>query len=654
MTEVAQRNSSGSKLLLIIFCLFILPSALPRHWAVLDEHRVWTLAKDYSPVDIFLARNDGERYRPVYWLYQAGAFYVCGLSRTAHHLLQALAVLAFALFLRFPKAHLTDRSGFVSILPALLFVQSPLAENAYTLHKPDWLAALGLMGTFGFGVRAVQQPQRRRLWLGMASLCAGGAILSKESGLVALGTLCLVGWAGYVAGQWRRGSLLAWHGAALVLLLGAYWLPSKYLIQPTTYRLALADVSLRGMAFNGYTYLTKYPELFLLGAAALAGLALEWDKARRRDPIWLLAATAFLSGAAALALLIVWKWPCGYFLIPVNACWLAALMLVAEAFARLPRPWRAVAAGIGGVWLLLNLIGFAQTARLQRACWQGFGMFVDTYARQGAPGSRLWLPEQVAEAEAPIEANHQVKLFGGAQLGALAGAGAFALGSDPDNQDLRLPTAGDYIALRHYERAFGKHVRLLEDCATTRLLPRLQALGWRLTPVGEYRLAMPNFVPGRNLGQPVILEHALYRLEAEPPARFALNGGLWRTDDWAGPELTLLAHQPGSFRIEGELPAAAPAPVTLRCQIDGQTLHERRLQPGETLRWEVGALPIAPRQAVELRLIAEQAVPAEQLGLRPKGERLSWRLRRITFIPAEDTPSHVWHRRHYDLRRRVS
>ncbi|MCS7080203.1 MAG: hypothetical protein NZ585_09155 [Chloracidobacterium sp.] len=603
--------------------------------------------------DILLARNDGERYRPAYWLYQAFAFHLFGLSRTAHHLLQAGLTLAFVLFLELLTRRTEKRTLLVSLLPALFLIQSPLAENVYTLHKPDWLSALGLLGALTFGVKAVQQPQRATLWLGAASFCAAAALLSKESGLVALGTLCLIGLSGYVAGSWRRRGLLWWTAAAFAVFVGAYWLPSKYLIQPTVYRLTLADVSLRSMAFNGYTYLTKYSELFLLGAAVMVGLALERDKARRRDAGWLLAATAFLSGTAALALLIVWKWPCGYFLIPVNACWLAALILVADAFTRLSQPQRTAAAVVGVVWLLLNVIGFAQTARLQRACWRGFGMFVETYARQGEPGSRLFFPEQVAEAEVPIEANNQVKMLGGPQLGALAGAGAFALAGDPANQDLRPPTQGDYLALRRYEHAFGKHVRLFQDCATARLLPRLQALGWRLTPVGEYNFRMPNFVPGRDLGRTVVMEHALYRLDAAPPVRFALNGGLWRTDDWAGPELTLLVHQPGSLRIEGELPSEAPAPVTIRCLADGRTLHKQTLRPGEPLQWEANIPAIAPRQAVEVQLVADAAVPAEQLGLRPKGERLSWRLRRVTFMPSEDSQNHVRHRRHHDLRRRV-
>ncbi|OYT69776.1 MAG: hypothetical protein CFK52_12940, partial [Chloracidobacterium sp. CP2_5A] len=570
---------------MLAWAIAIAPSALPRPWAVLDDWRGWDMATSHGLIDMLFSRNDSERYRPAFWLYYAAIAHGLGASRAAHHLVQALMLLgAGGGCLLLLAQQSGARSWLAWSLPALLFVQSTVAENAYTLHKADWMVALGLLGTLASGLMALRQSQRMPLWLGAASLCAGVAMLVKESGLVALGALCLAGLSGYAARSWRWRGLLAWHVAAIILFLGAYWLPSKSLIQPTVYRLSLADLSLRGMAFNGYTYLTKYPELFMLGAAAVLGLALDWDKARRRDAGWLLAATALLSGTAALALLIVWKWPCGYFLIPVNACWLAALVLVADALTRLSGPWRAAVAGVGALWLLLNVASFAQTARLQRACWHGFGMSVETYARQGNPGSRLWFPEQVAAAEVPIEANHQVKMLGGPQLGALAGAGAFALGDDPDSRDLRLPTQGDYLFLRRYEHAFGKHVRLFEDCATARLLPRLQALGWRLTPVGEYTFQTLNLVLGRDLGRTVAMEHALYRLDAAPPARFALNGGLWRTDDWAGPKLTLLVHQPGRLRIAGELPPEAPAPVTVRCVADGQTLYEQTLRPGETLR----------------------------------------------------------------------
>lgn len=622
--------------LLLVWGVAILPSALPRPWAVLDEWRVWDMATSHGWVDTLFSRNDGERYRPVFWWYYAAIARGLGTSPMAGHLVQGLVLaLCGGGYLLLIARQARVQSGLAWSLPALFFVQSPLAENAYTLCKADWMMALGLLGALAFGLLALTRPAQWPWWLGAAGLCAGGAVLVKESGLVALGTLSLIGLAGYAAQSWRGRGLLAWQAAAGLLFVGTYWLPSKYLIRPTTYRLTLADLSLHSMAFNGYVYVTKYPELFLLGGGALAGLWLARQRPGVRNPVWLMAAVAWLSGLAALGLLIIWKWPCGYFLMPVVVGWLVALLLTADALAQLPRPGRQMVIGLGLLWLTLNVVGFAQTARLQRAVWQGFGMVVETYARQGTPGSRLFFPEQVSEAEVPIEANHQVKMYGGTQLGALAGAGAFALGQDADNTDLRLPTQGDFIALRYYAHAFGKHVRLFEDCATERLLPRLQDLGWRLTPVGRFDFHMPNLIPGRDIGQTVRLAHALYRLDAAPPVRFVLNGGLWRTDDWAGPELGLLIHQPGRLRIQGALPSTMPFPVRVDCRLDGRTCDERTFRPGEVFDWEVAVPVIQPRQAVELRLVAERSVRAAELGLRPKDERLAWQLRRLAFIPQE-------------------
>ncbi|MGQ9898618.1 MAG: hypothetical protein ACUVR8_13840 [Acidobacteriota bacterium] len=621
--------------LLLVWGIAILPSALPRPWAVLDEQRVWDMATSDGWVDMLFSRNDGERYRPVFWLYYAAIAQGWGTSRTAHHLVQALVLLLLGGGYLGLMAHQSQsRSWLAWSLPALFFVQAPLAENAYTLAKADWMTALSLLGVLACGLLALTQPAWWPWWLGAASLCAGGAVLVKESGLVAIGMVSLLGLAGYAAQSWRVRGLLVWQVVAVLLFVGAYWLPSKYLIQPTTYRLTLADILLHSIAFNGYTYLTKYPEVFLLGGGALAGLWFDRQRLGRRHPVGLLAGVAFLSGLAAMGLLIVWKWPCGYFLMPVVACWLAALLLTADALLRLPRQGQWMVMGLGLLWLMLNVVSFAQTARLQRACWHGFGMFIETYAQRGTPNSQLFFPEQRSEAEVPIEADHQIKqLHGKAQLGALAGAGAFALGSDPDNADLRLPTQGDFIALRHYAHAFGKHVRLFEDCATDRLLPRLQDLGWRLTLVGEFDFRMPNLVPGREMGREVTLAHALYQLDAAPPVRFALNGGLWRTDGWAGPKLKLLIHQPGRLLIQGELPPSMPSPIRLECRRNGRTEYVHILRPGVVLEWEVNIPTIEPRQAVELEVLADQSVRAEDLALRPKGEQLSWRIHRLKFIP---------------------
>jgi len=620
--------------LLLVWGVAILPSALPRPWGLLDEQAAWSMATSHGWMDMLIGRNDCHRYRPVHWFYHAAIVYGLGPSRTVHHLVQAIVLGLFGggyMLLMAQQARV--QSWLAWSLPALFFVQAPLAENTYTLAKPDWMTALGLLGTLAFGLLALTRPVRWPWWLLAASVCAGGAVLVKESGLVAIGTVALLGLAGYAAQSWRGRGLLIWQAAAVLLFAGTYWLPSRYLIQPTTYRLTLADLSLRSMAFNGYIYLTKYPELFMLGGGALAGLWFDRQRLSRRHPVGLLAGVAFLSGLAVLGLLIVWKWPCGYFLMPVVACWLAALLLTADALASLPRPGRQVVIGVGLLWLALNVVGFAQTARLQRACWHGCGMFIETYVRQGAPGSRLFFPEQVSKAEVPTEADNQIKRRGNERLGALAGAGAFALGDDPENADLRLPTAGDYLALRHYARAFGKHVRLFEDCATDRLLPRLEALGWQLTRVGAYHFQMPNLVPGRDLGRTVRMEHDLYRLDAPPPVHFALNGGRWRTDDWAGPRLTLLVNRPGRLVITGEIPAGHPAPTTIDSLVDGITVDRQTLVAGRSSTWEITVAGAAPGQPVAVTLQAAPAWPAEQLGLRPKGEPLSWQLRHIRFIP---------------------
>ena len=620
--------------LLLVWGVAILPSALPRPWGLLDEQAAWSMATSHGWMDMLIGRNDCHRYRPVHWFYHAAIVYGLGPSRTVHHLVQAIVLGLFGggyMLLMAQQARV--QSWLAWSLPALFFVQAPLAENTYTLAKPDWMTALGLLGTLAFGLLALTRPVRWPWWLLAASVCAGGAVLVKESGLVAVGTVALLGLAGYAVQSWRGRGLLIWQAVAVLLFVGTYWLPSRYLIQPTTYRLTLADLSLRSMAFNGYIYLTKYPELFMLGGGALAGLWFDRQRLSRRHPVGLLAGVAFLSGLAVLGLLIVWKWPCGYFLMPVVACWLAALLLTADALASLPRPGRQVVIGVGLLWLALNVVGFAQTARLQRACWHGCGMFIETYVRQGAPGSRLFFPEQVSKAEVPIEADNQIKRRGNEQLGALAGAGAFALGDDPNNAELRLPTAGDYLALRHYARAFGKHVRLFEDCATDRLLPRLEALGWQLTRVGAYHFQMPNLVPGRDLGRTVRMEHDLYRLDAPPPVHFALNGGRWRTDDWAGPRLTLLVNRPGRLVITGEIPAGHPAPTTIDSLVDGITVDRQTLVAGRSSTWEITVAGAAPGQPVAVTLQAAPAWPAEQLGLRPKGEPLSWQLRHIRFIP---------------------
>jgi hypothetical protein len=624
-SSLREKLNSGRLTVLLIWMATILPSVMENVKPVLDVQRFFTLCGPHSALDIILNRNDVVRFRPVWWLMHHFAYLAFGEWMPGHFFFQAVVLLATGLLL-YELARLDGREGWkTGLLAALIFIFPTTAENGYTLAKSEPILALFcVLAVYGVR-RALSEELLPKAgwgaWFPFVFIAAAGAIWTKESGLSIVGFIGGLGLGWVVLGDRSRSVGTRFIALAMLVTVVLYWLPNRFLKVTSVYDFKLSDISIRNSLFNAFTYATKFPELILL----LALIAVTAWYARRSGSGRLVFAASLLLGAAAcMAILLIWKWPCGYFLFPAQVWAVAALIVV---WGGLPKEasTRSVLA-VGAMCVAFCVPSFAQTVLLQRACWSGFYGLSRKVADTPAKPVRFVIADMVTESEPIAELNEQFKHDQpNAGFQAIPGGPLIGFDIDPTTPDTVLKE-GDFILFRRYENAFGKHVRMLQDVNTIDLIPRFAALGIRLEPVAEKNFSMPSMYPYAGFLRPVKIEHRLFRVAGAPTVTIQPGPGLWRTDNWVSPEIAFQVNpgtKPLLLSVEGSVPPSGP--TTISFTVDGRAAGRVTVTSDSPFKLEI-PLPGARTTPAEVRIVADRFVFSESLGLRPKQQKLSWRL----------------------------
>lgn len=626
-SSVREKLNSGRLTVLLVWMATILPSVMEHVKPVLDVQRFFTMSGPPSALDIILNRNDVVRFRPVWWLLHHFAYLAFGEWMPGHFFFQALVMLATG-FLLYELARLDGREGWKpGLLAALIFIFPATAENGYTLAKSEPILALFcVLAVYGVR-RALSEDLLPKAgwgaWFPVVFIAAACAIWTKESGLSIVGFIGGLGLGWVVLGDRSRSIGTRFIALAMLATVVLYWLPNRFLKATSVYDFKLSDLSIRNSLFNAFTYATKFPELLLL-LALIAVTA--WQARRAGGGRFVFAASLLLGAAACMAILLIWKWPCGYFLFPAQVWAVAALIVLWGGLPKEPSA-RSVLA-VGAVCVAFCVPSFAQTVLLQRACWNGFYELSRKVADTPAKPVRFVIADMVTDSEPIAELNEQFKHDQpNAGFQAVAGGALTGFDIDPTPPDTVLKD-GDFILLRRYENAFGKHVRMLQDVNTLDLIPRCAALGIRLEPVAEKNFSMPSMNPYAGFLRPVKIEHRLYRVVGAPRVTVRPGPGLWRTDNWVSPEIGFLVNpgmKPLVLSLEGNAPSSGVEPTTLSVTVAGRPSGKVTLTAGSPFKLEI-PLPGARTAPVEVSIVADRFVFSESLGLRPKQQKLSWRL----------------------------
>lgn len=606
-------------------------SAVGARWGFLDEHYNYARQIDKPLLTAFTLGNDAVRIRPVYWGYHAALDRAVGDERWILYLVQgALLLLAVLLLFRVAVRFEEGRPTWRPIACALPLLACPNAETFHTLGKPEALLCLIFATALAILAGAANRGLvRRRDAAGLAACAAMGA-WAKEPGVLIVAMAA----SGSFYFFTRRGGRRSAARLAVATTLGilAYVAPRVLITRPQTFYSGPA-LDLRQMAYNAFVYLREFPEVWSLGAIVAICLA---RAARKQEllasPRALLGLCAFGCGAAYAAVLLIWRWPGGYFLTPVCLLWSAA-------FAFLPPsgtwclPFKA-RAWLFGSALTMSIGGFVFVARAQRGLWRGWNAVTEAAARDGARGGTLVLADEDDEAEVVNEAGlHFERVLGRPDLRVREGARDFGLLA-PIDAPIAAATSvpPDLIAVRRSVNVGHRAVRMLTDGDTFPLIDRLAAFGWELEPLVDQRTEMTNTALGSGFLRPATLEFRLLRVRTIGPLAWSRTSGLWRMDGWAAPRLDVHLERGAAGRelvVELDALPAALLPLEFKGAVGDVPVGAARVaEPGDRrLAWR---LPTSWPAGATLRLTSDRSTSTDELGLRPKGATIGVRIHSIT------------------------
>ena len=611
------------------------PSVMQSGWSFVDEPSTQARAMAVSLEDLpGLFRGLGS-VRPLYWLYCALTCRWLGDARPYHYAFQVVFLLcSYLLFLIAVKKATKGRLSWPRALLCVCFpVLSPMAETWYTLFKAEIPLVLLICSTLA--VVSCQAMTRRGGSLagwGLAFVCVAASAGTKEIGfagaalLVALGVI-------------RDVHLKTWKNTAASLalsvsiLLGIHILPRLLFGFKAAYTddaLMLNPVSI---AYNTGTYAIEFPEIVLLGMVSAAVLSLELFRRRWRETTVILAVSCWTAGAGAFLLLIVWKWPGGYYLIPTSIFWLFALIVLLPDTAGVF--WRGLVAIGVTAFAVVNVLSFGDTAFRQfQLTAQGYSALL-AYTQAASPGSRLFCPEYTDKSEQVGQAETIVRnLVAEKVLGVVPASMLFGL-SDYDKDTPKPPVAGDFLFVRRYVNTGRKAVRGLETYNNESVVGRLRMLHASLDPVYSNQVSFRSLNPTVGFLKPTTMAVAVYRFEA--PASVALGGvgGLWRLDGWTGQRLPLLLPdktQVESVRLVGHCPRHDMLPMTIIARDGERLLNEYVVRDDRRFTFDIPVGRVTQSGGCVIMIEADRSKASEALGLRPKRQELSWVLDEV--VPA--------------------
>jgi len=409
-------------IIVLIWGVFILPSAFNPNWSYLDDPTTLLKSKLIA-ADFHITNPDGElgRYFPVYWLYYAILFHFFGFHLTGYYAVQALMFLLTLFFVHSIVLKITQ-SRLAGLLAAFLIATaSPVAENVYTFGKAEPKVLFYLLCAVYLFMRMEKVTHGGKTislisWVGI-SLFIAGAILTKETAALfvifaAVGmmmTLSLNKERNRIDSYGVKSYLFLFIGSICAILLSRGLF---YALRPPvsaniyiSYSVTL-DIFLKNLIF----YTNQQPDVLFLGLLTpiLAIIAYKQKHKGNREG-FIFASAWFLTGAAYVLGLLIWRQPLGYYLfIPASFFSIAAVIMASTLCQSSADKYKWM--GYIAIVLILltrvysipyfSFISHAQTSQ-DKIYTEALG----TYMQIAKPGERLLVEEWPFFAEPVTQSN---------------------------------------------------------------------------------------------------------------------------------------------------------------------------------------------------------------------------------------------------------
>ena len=313
---------------LILWAVIIFPSTFDAVWGSMDDAGALIIARAGFKGN--LIASCGVRMIPVYFL-NHWLFYVLG-GTDAHlwYFFQSLEFLLVVFLIYYGIGAITGRFWVGAMAGSLLLTSSPIAENAFTIGKNESILIL----FYGFIVFAVATWKSEKIQRGFSlrhSLPIAYflifffiiifAIFSKETAAAVF----FIGISGLAAGYVYRQvdkqkviSLFSVFSLSAIFSILLFLFLRVYVSQPQPGGYTSFFPSLETVSTNFSYYKSQTPDVLLLGILGFVGGLLSLSRSSPRNTV----ATTFawgtwVGGWAQFGTLLVWRWPLGYYMLPV-------------------------------------------------------------------------------------------------------------------------------------------------------------------------------------------------------------------------------------------------------------------------------------------------------------------------------------------------
>lgn len=627
----------------------IFPSVFFPYWAYLDDPGIiWRGSLAFEFPYNYLPNEYTGRFCPAYWLYYALIYPFSGFNLAGYYLVQSLVFLGIVGLL-FLLGHRLAAHWGGGLAAALLFLTaSPVAENAYTLGKPEpriLLLMLAAVAVFFFHLERPKTCRSWWRWTGIVALVLV-SMLTKETTMV----LAVFGAAGCgISILFRRrnpafrSEALLWGGFFLCVLLvvagtrGLFYLllPENALKAYTSY-----PISWRLIRENFRFYIGQIPDIPILGICATTAFALA---VRRFSavPAHRIVFTGSLcaTGWAYFCGMLLWRWPLGYYLL-IPAGFFSATF--AAAFFQL----KSGGGHSRKVWILTGIILLTRVysvpygiyvARAQKAMDRTFTELMVEYAERAQPGQRLLVENWPFYVEPVRKSNRLLTSIWNRKNLQVEGIRDFLDGELVTPETLRLhayaeapepfgryPDEGDFIGRLTGNRNVSWYVRGVSPFTSRTEESDFTHAGGELALLTDRRYGWKSLFLSPRLPLPSLETFSAgFRLYQVLQSPFVFwESGRWQ-DGWIGEEAFVrlrMAEPAAPFRVQGSVPPEG-IPGKLHIYRDDQKIKTFQLNKAGDFAFPL-IVAATDRLGTRLRFETSRTFVPREAGTGPDDRRL--------------------------------
>jgi hypothetical protein len=439
VADAPKRDVLAGSLLALAATLVMLPRLASPQFGLLDDgmvpfnaHTVLQTFKSGDPGGLFTLDGPAGRFRPLYWLWLVGQYWLWGPRPLAFFLVLWLGLIATSLLVR-EILRIATHDARAGLLGGLAFVLSPpVVESYYTLSKGEPLLVLWLALSVLFLVKALDVAERdaarARRQLGVAAIFLLLAYLSKETAhaMLVVSVLWTVGaWLGARRhGDWRRVGVLVGYVVVNAACAGVYWAALRLSGVPaisaggySVHYAFVLDTMVKSLLRHLAFYVRDFPLLLILGGVAAARRAMRREGSSSGRRRLVLACLSWIIGWTLV--MLPWRATFEYYLLPATLGASAAVGILLSATLdearRATRPIAWIPAGAIAIGLALSvvvLINNVTNGRVQLAVDASNTALVEFLASRAPAYGTVLLNvsepnEYVPEAAAHLTAFHR-------------------------------------------------------------------------------------------------------------------------------------------------------------------------------------------------------------------------------------------------------